>query len=109
MRPLEPTTHFGYSGIQFHGFPKMLVTVQIPDQFARQFHLDDAAHSRQLLEAFVLQRFAEGELTSGQVGEALGLSFHETRQFLHDHNAPPDVTAQEHLQQMADLDEMISG
>ena len=86
----------------------MIVNVQIPDQFAKQFHLDDAAHSRQLLEAFVLQRFAGGELTSGHVGEALGLSFHETEQFLHDHNAPPDITPEEHLQQMADLDQMVS-
>jgi Uncharacterised protein family (UPF0175) len=86
----------------------MIVTVQVPDQFAKQFHLDEDAQSRQLLEAFVLQRFAEGELTSGQVGKALGLSFHQTQQFLHDHNAPPDVTPEEHLQQMADLDQMIS-
>jgi hypothetical protein len=86
----------------------MTVTIQIPDEFAKQFHLDEAGHSRQLLEAFVLQRFAEGELTSGQVGEALGLSFHQTAQFLHDHHAPPDVTPEEHLRQMADLEQMTS-
>ena len=86
----------------------MIVTVQVPDQFAKQFHLDEDAQSRQLLEAFVLQRFAEGELTSGQVGEALGLSFHQTEQFLHDHHAPPHVTAEEHLKQLTNLDRMIS-
>ena len=48
----------------------MIVSVEIPDQFAKQFHLDEAARSRELFEAFVLQRFAEGELTSGQVGAA---------------------------------------
>jgi hypothetical protein len=54
----------------------MIVTVEVPDQLARQYHLDEAPRSRQLLEAFLLQRFAEGELTSGQVGGALGFSFH---------------------------------
>lgn len=48
----------------------MIVTVEVPDQFAKQFRLDEGAHSGQLLEVFVLQRYAEGELTSMQVGEA---------------------------------------
>ncbi len=85
----------------------MTVTVQIPDQFARQFHLDEETHSRQLLEAFVLQRFAEGALTSGQVGEALELSFHQTQQFLKAHGAPPDVTAEEHLVDLSNLDQIL--
>lgn len=85
----------------------MIVNVQVPDQFAKQFRLDDGGHSRQLLEAFVLQRFAARELTSGQVGEALGLSFHQTAQFLHDHHAPPDVTAEEHRIDLANLTSIL--
>jgi hypothetical protein len=30
----------------------MVISVEIPDQFAKQFHLDDATHSRALMEAF---------------------------------------------------------
>lgn len=86
----------------------MIVTVEVPDQFAKQYHLDEAPRTRQLLEAFVLQRFAEGELTTGQVGTALGLSFHETEQFLKDHGAPPNVTPEEHLQHLADLGRMTT-
>jgi hypothetical protein len=86
---------------------RMIVNVQVPDQFAKQFHLEDGAQSRQLLEAFVLQRFAEGDLTSGQVGEALGLSFHQTEQFLHDHHAPPHVTADEHRADLRNLDRIF--
>jgi hypothetical protein len=87
----------------------MTVTVQVPEQLAMQLHKEsDQARSRQFLEAFVLQRFAEGDLTAMQVGEALGLSFHQALRFLHDHHAPPDITPEEHLRQMADLDEMIS-
>lgn len=66
----------------------MTVSLEVPDQFAKQFRLDEAAHSRELLEAFVLKRYAEGELSAGQVGQALGLSFYATEKFLHDHSAP---------------------
>lgn len=87
----------------------MTVTVQVPEQLAAQLRSgSDEARSRQFLEAFVLRQFAEGELTAVQVGDALGLSFHQALQFLRDHNAPPDVTAEEQRRQMADLDEMIS-
>jgi len=82
----------------------MIVSVEVPDKVAKQFHLDEASHSRALLEAFLLQRYAEGELTSGQVGEALGLSFHDTEQFLYDHGAPANVTPEEHLRDLANLD-----
>jgi len=87
----------------------MTVTVHVPDQLATQLRLEsDESRSRQFLEAFVLQRFAEGELTTMQVGEALGLSFHQAARFLHDHNAPPGITPEEHLRQVADLDQMVS-
>jgi hypothetical protein len=87
----------------------MIVSVEIPDQLAKQFHLDEAARSRHLLESFVLQRFAEGELTTVQVSAALGLSFHETEQYLKDHGAPPNITPEELRMDVADLDRMILG
>jgi len=85
----------------------MTVTVQVPDQLASQLRPGSEARSRQFLEAFVLQRFAEGELTTVQVGEALGLSFYQALQFLHDHHAPPDVTAEEHRLDLANLDRLL--
>jgi predicted HTH domain antitoxin len=87
----------------------MIVPVEIPDQLAKQFHFDEADRSRELLESFVLQRFAEGELTTVQAGEALGLSFHETEQFLKAHGAPPNITPEEHRQDLANLDRMTLG
>ncbi len=86
----------------------MTITVQIPEQLVSQLRQGGGeVHSRQFLEAFVLQRFAEGELTTVQVGEALGLSFHQALQFLHDHHAPPDVSADEHRQDLANLERML--
>jgi hypothetical protein len=86
---------------------KVTVTVEIPDHFAKQFHLDEASHSRVLLEAFLLQRYGEGELTAGQVGEVLGFSFSETEQFLHDHGAP-GLTAEENLEGVQNLERLLS-
>ncbi len=86
----------------------MRVIVEVPDQVAKQFRLDEAPRSRQLLEAFLLQRYAEGELSAGLVGEALGLGFHETEQFLHDHGAPPNVTPEEQVQDLGDLKRLLA-
>jgi hypothetical protein len=85
----------------------MIVSVEVPDNFAKQFHLDEASHSRALLEAFLLQRYSEGELTAGQVGEVLGLSFQETEQFLHDHNAP-GLTPEQNLEGVRNLERLLS-
>jgi hypothetical protein len=85
----------------------MIVSIEIPDQFAKQFRLDEGSRSRALLEAFLLQRYAEGELTAGQVGEVLGLSFHETEQFLHDHNAP-GLTPEQNLEGVRNLERLLS-
>ncbi len=85
----------------------MIVTVDVPDQFARQFHLDEAPRSRDLLQAFVLQRYAEGQLSAGQVGEVLGLSFQQTEQFLHDNHAP-GLGSEEHLQGLENLTHLRS-
>ena len=86
----------------------MIVAVEIPDQLARQYHLDEAPRSRELLEAFLLQRFAEGELTAGQVGAALGLSFHETEQFLQAHHAPAGLGPEEHLRGLRNLERALA-
>ncbi|HEV7404315.1 MAG TPA: UPF0175 family protein, partial [Chthoniobacteraceae bacterium] len=76
--------------------------LEVPDQFAKRFRLDEAAHSRELLEAFVLKRYAEGALSAGQVGQALGLSFFATEKFLHDHSAP-GLGVEEQLEGLANL------
>jgi hypothetical protein len=86
----------------------MTVMVQVPEDLAKDLPAEsDADRSRRFLEAFVLQRFAEGELTTKQVGNALGLSFFEALQFLHDHSAPPDVTPEENLQDLANLRKIL--
>lgn len=86
----------------------MLVTVDVPDKVAREFHLDEPRRSHQLLEAFLLQRYSAGELSAGCVGDALGLGFHETEQFLYDHGAPPNVSPEEQALEVAAVERLIA-
>ncbi len=85
----------------------MVISVEVPDQFAKQFRLDEAEQCRVLLEAFLLQRYAEAELTAGQVGEVLGLTFQETQQFLRDHHEP-GLTPEEHIEGVRNLERLLA-
>ncbi len=81
----------------------MVVSVEIPDDLAKHINLNDVGQSRVLLKAFLLQRYATGELTARQVGAALGLSFSETEQFLFEHDAPAGLGPDEHARGAANL------
>ena len=85
----------------------MIVKVEVPDQFAKKFHLDEPPRSRELLEAFVLQRHAEGALSAGQVAQVLGLSFQETEKLLRDHSAA-GLGPDEHAQGLKNLERLRS-
>lgn len=86
----------------------MIVHVEIPDQFASKFPASPSACARELLEAYVLRQFSEGRITSGHVRKLLGLSFQETEEFLHVHNAPPGLGPEEHLRSLRDLEQTLS-
>lgn len=82
----------------------MILSVELPDSFARQLHLDGAQGQRRALEIFALDGYRSGELSQGQVGELLGLGFHETEEFLKIHNAPPGLGPDEHLRGLRNLE-----
>lgn len=85
----------------------MIVSVEIPDQFAKQFHLDEAPRTHVLFDAFLLQQYAKGALSAGQIGEALGLSFQETEQFLFDHGAK-GLSPEENSEGVRNLERLLS-
>ena len=72
----------------------MILSVEIPDSLARQMHLDGAQGPRRFLEALALESYRAGELSQGQLGEILELSFLQTETFLKVHDAPPPRTGQ---------------
>ncbi len=86
----------------------MLGTVQIPDQLANDFGLCQETLPRQLLEAFLLQRYAEGKISAPQVGRALEMGFHATERFLHDHAAPPNVSPEEQRRDVSALERLLA-
>ena len=84
----------------------MILSVEIPDSLAQQMHLDGAGGPRRFLEALALEGYRAGELSQGQVGEVLGMSFHQTEEFLKAHDAPPGVSPEEHLRGLKNLEQM---
>lgn len=86
----------------------MIVSVNVPDNFARRLHLDGADAGRRALEIFALEGYRSGELSQGQVGELLGWGFHETEQFLQSHQAPAGLGPEEHLRGLRNLQRAIA-
>jgi hypothetical protein len=86
----------------------MLVSVELPDPIAKQLHLDGAEGNRRALEILVLEGYRCGELSQGQVGELLGIGFHETEEFLQAHHAPSGLGPEEHLRGMQNLERALA-
>ena len=86
----------------------MIVSLELPDAFAKQLHLDGAEGCRRALEILVLDGYRSGELSQGQVGELLGIGFHETEEFLHVHHAPPGLGPEEHLRGLQNLERALA-
>jgi hypothetical protein len=80
------------------------VSLELPDALAKQLHLDGADGHRRALEMLVLEGYRCGELSQGQVGELLGIGFHETEDFLHAHHAPSGLGPEEHLRGLRNLE-----
>ncbi len=85
----------------------MIFSVEIPDSFARQLHLDGRHPDRRTLEVFALEGYRAGELSRGKVGELLGLSFYETEEFLKRNGAEIKMSLAEFQRSSAALEKLI--
>jgi len=63
------------------------VSVQLPEDIARQLETAWKNLPRRALEAIAVEGYRSGALTRGQVGRMLGLSFWETEAFLKERQA----------------------
>ncbi len=86
----------------------MLLSVDVPDSLARQLHRDAPALSRRALELLALEGYRDGELSRGQVSEALGIGFQETEEFLKSHNAPLGLTVADYERSSAALEKLLA-
>jgi hypothetical protein len=69
----------------------MEITVQLPDDVAKQFGGVDSM-PQQLLEAFAIESYRSENITRHQVGQLLGLDYWETDAFLAQHKAKQPYT-----------------
>lgn len=86
----------------------MILSVELPDSFAHQMHLDGAEGQRRALEKLALEGYRSGELSRGQVSELLGQSFYETEAFLKAHDCGLGLTFEEHERSVDRLREFLA-
>jgi predicted HTH domain antitoxin len=75
----------------------MQVTVELPDQVARQWGDTPDAVGRHVLEDAAIEGYRAGRLSQRQAGAMLGLDYWQTEAFLHERGVPLNYSA-------ADLD-----
>jgi len=84
----------------------MTVTVEIPDSVAASVVPEGVDPARKLLEDAVAQAYREGKIGTGELREALGLSWHEKEAFLLRYEIYNDVPAEEILAETDSLKEL---
>jgi predicted HTH domain antitoxin len=81
----------------------MQFTMVVPDSVAHSLRFNGEQAGRKALEMVALEGYRSGDLSRGQVGEMLNLSYHETEQFLFDNHAMIRYTVEELEQGSANL------
>ena len=66
----------------------MQVTVELPDQVARQWGETPDAVGRHVMEGAAIEGYRAGCLSHRQVGEMLGLDYWQTETFLQERGVP---------------------
>jgi predicted HTH domain antitoxin len=71
----------------------MQVTVELPDQVARQWGETPAAVGRHVMEDAAIEGYRAGRLSHRQFGEMLGLDYWQTENFLKERGVPLNYSA----------------
>lgn len=86
----------------------MILSVELPDSFAHQMHLEGAQGQRRALEALALEGYRKCELSRGQVSELLDMEFNETEGFLKKNKAFIPLTLEEFQRSSEALERLLS-
>jgi predicted HTH domain antitoxin len=74
----------------------MAITLELPDEIEQQLQEEwNGDLPRKILEAVAVEGYRQGALSRGQVGELLGLSFHDTEAFLKGRDASPPYSVED--------------
>lgn len=87
----------------------MQVTVEMPDQVARQWGETPDAVGRHVMEDAAIEGYRAGRLTQRQVGAMLGLDYWQTETFLNQRAVPLNYSAADLAADHATLEKIISG
>jgi len=71
----------------------MQVTVELPDQVARQWGKTPDAVGRHVMEDAAIEGYRAGRLSHRQVGEMLGMDYWQVEAFLKDRGVPLNYSA----------------
>jgi predicted HTH domain antitoxin len=86
----------------------MQVTVEMPDQCARQWGDTPDAVGRHLLEDAAIERYRAGRLSQRQLGDLLGLDYWQTEAFLQQRGVPLNYSAADLDSDRAALDKILA-
>jgi hypothetical protein len=86
----------------------MQVTMQMPDQVARQWGETPDAVSRHVMEDAAVEGYRAGRLTQRQAGVMLGLDYWQTEAFLKERGVPLNYTAADLTADSETLERILS-
>jgi predicted HTH domain antitoxin len=86
----------------------MQVTMEMPDQVARQWGATPDAVGRHVMEDAAIEGYRAGRLTQRQVGAMLGLDYWQTETFLNERAVPLNYSAADLADDHATLEKIIS-
>lgn len=86
----------------------MHVTMEMPDQVARQWGETPDAVGRHVMEDAAVEGYRAGRLTQRQVGAMLGLDYWQTETFLHDRAVPLNYSAADLAADNATLEKILA-
>jgi predicted HTH domain antitoxin len=86
----------------------MQVTVELPDQVARQWGETPDAIGRHVVEDAAIEGYRGGRITHRQVGEMLGLDYWQTESFLNHRGVPLNYSAADLEADNATLEKILA-
>jgi len=86
----------------------MQLTMEMPDQVARQWGETPDAVGRHVMEDAAIEGYRAGRLTQRQVGAMLGLDYWQTETFLNERAVPLNYSAADLVEDHATLEKIIS-
>ncbi len=89
-------------------FLRMQVTVEMPDQIARQWGETPEAVGRRVLEDAAVEGYRAGRLSQRQVGAMLGLDYWQTENFLTERHVPLNYSPADLAADNATLEKILS-